>query len=252
MPLIADIFLVNLVDENNDVIATSTLQEGNLEVTVSENDVRGGRGNALLAVLHSDRDIAINLTDAEFRYDWLAKQLGQDIVTGAGTAYAMPKWYTAADIDTATAGDQPGITLDKTPSDSTSLAIYNESGVKITGFTVSGATVDFAVASPAVAVGDLVDVRTYIYATSAQAETITIDNTVFAKGVKAILETLEIDSEENPTHKLQYQFDKAIPSGNFSINTSSERTANTQAFNLRVVKPATSNVVGRVVREPIV
>jgi hypothetical protein len=250
MPLIADIFLVNLVDDNNDVIATSTLQEGNLEVSVSENDVRGGRGNALLAVLHSDRDIAINLTDAEFRYDWLAKQLGQDIVTGAGTAYAMPKWYTT--VDGAGTGTDPEITLDKTPSDTATLAIYNESGQKVTGFTVSGSVVDFTSASPAVGVGDDVDVRTYTYATSASAETITIDNTIFAKGVKAILETLEIDSEENPTHKLQYQFDKAIPSGNFSINTSSERTANTQAFNLRVVKPATSNVVGRVVREPIV
>jgi hypothetical protein len=250
MPLIADIFLVNLVDDNNDVIATSTLQEGNLEVSVSENDVRGGRGNALLAVLHSDRDIAINLTDAEFRYDWLAKQLGQDIVTGAGTAYAMPKWYTT--VDGAGTGTDPEITLDKTPSDTATLAIYNESGQKVTGFTVSGSVVDFTSASPAVGVGDNMDVRTYTYATSAQAETITIDNTIFAKGVKAILETLEIDSEENPTHKLQYQFDKAIPSGNFSINTSSERTANTQAFNLRVVKPATSNVVGRVVREPIV
>jgi hypothetical protein len=249
MAVIADVFEALLIDTDGDTIGTATLQEANIEVQVQENDVRGGRGNQLLGILHSDRDIMINLTDINFRYDWMAKQMGQDIVTGAGVAYAMPKSYTVVDNDTVTTGNQPGITLDKTPSASTSLAIYNASGVRITGFTVTTNKVDFAGATPAVVVGDVVDVRTYTYATDAQTQTINIDNAVFAKGVKAILETLEVDeSTETATHKIQYQFDNTLPSGNFTVNTSSEKTASTQAFNLRVVKPKTSTKVGKVVR----
>jgi hypothetical protein len=249
MAVIADIFEVLLIDADGDTIGTSTLQEANIEVQVQENDIRSGRGNQLMGILHSDRDIMINLTDISFKYSWLSKQLGQDIVTGAGTAYAMPKWYDVVDNDTVTTGNQPGITLDKTPSDSSTLAIYNASGVRITGFTVTTNKVDFAGATPAVVVGDTVEVRTYTYATDAQAQTITIDNAVFATGVKAILETLEIDeSTETATHKIQYQFTKTLPSGNFTINTTSEKNASTHAFNLRVVKPPTSTEVGKIVR----
>jgi hypothetical protein len=250
MAVIADVFEVLLIDDDGDVIATSTLQDANIEVSIQENDVRGGRGNQLLGVLHSDRDIAISLNDVNFRYDFLAKQLGQDIVTGAGTAYTFPKWYTTVDgADTVT---DPEITLEKTPSDSSTLAIYNGSGVKITGFTVSGAVVDFTNASPVVAVNEKVEVRTYKYATSASSQEIKINNSVFAKGVKAILETVEVDeNSETVTHKIQYEFTETLPTGAFSINTASERTAQVQAFNLRVVKPTTSNEVGYIKRIPV-
>lgn len=245
MAVIADVFDVILIDTDGDTIGTTTLQEANIEVQVQENEVRGGKGNQLLGILHSDRDITINLTDVNFRYEWLAKQLGQDIKTGAGVAYAMPKWYTVVD----NAGTKE-FTLDETPSDAVSLAIYDEGGNKLTpttDYTVSADKVTIIDAT--IAAGDAVEVRTYKYATDAQTQTIEIDNSVFAKGVTAILDTLEIDeSTETATHKIQYQFDNALPSGNFSINTASEKTASTQAFNLRVVKPKTSTKVGRMLR----
>lgn len=206
----------------------------------------------LLGVLHSDRDINITLTDVNFRYDWIAKQLGQDIKTGAGVAYAMPKWYTVEDIDDKTVGDQLGIILDNAPLDATSLVIYNANGKKITGFTLNGNKVNLSSATPTVTVGNEVEVRTYQYATPAETQEIEIDNSVFAKGVKAILETVEVDeASEQVTHKLQYEFYNALPTGNLKINTSSERQAHTQEFSLRVVKPKSSTVVGAIKRIPI-
>jgi hypothetical protein len=249
MGLIADVFDVTLIDEaSGEVIGTTTLQDANIEVSVSENEVRAGKGNALIATLHVSRDITISMTDAEFKYEWLAKQLGQDVVTGAGVGYAMPKWYKAVEgTDPAT---DPEITLDKVPTDPTSIAIYNEEGIRITGFTVTGSTVDLTTATPAVATGDDVEVRTYKFATPANSQTILFDSKVFSSGVKAILETVEIDGDETITHVLQYQFDSAVPEGNFSISTASERNAATQSFNLKVIKPKTSSVVGRLVRFP--
>lgn len=248
MAVIADVFEALLIDPaNGDVAATATLQDANIDVTVQENDVRGGRGNQLLGILHSDRDIAVAMNDMNFKFDWLAKQFGQDIVTGAGYAYAMPKWYVAVDNAGATE-----ITLDKTPDADHELAIYNEEGVKVTGFTVSGNKVVLTSATPTVAIGDDVEVRTYKYATDAQTQEFKIDNSVFAKGYKLVLETVEVDeSTETVTHKIQYEFYNSLPTGAVQINTASERSAQAQPFNLRVVKPKTSTEVGVVKRIPV-
>lgn len=247
MALIADVFDVILQDETGDVIGTTTLQDAGIEFSVSENEVRAGKGNQLYGVLHVSRDININLTDVEFKIEWLAKQLGQTITTGAGVAWHMPKWHDVADDAGAKV-----ITLDETPNNIANIAIYDEAGLKLvptTDFTFTGTEVTIVKAG--IAVGDKVEVRTYSYATTANTQTIQIDNAIFGKGVKAILETIEIDGDESVVAKLQYQFDSAVPTGNFSVSTASERNAATQAFNLRVIKPKTSTVVGRVVRIPV-
>jgi hypothetical protein len=247
MAFIADVFDVILIDtKTGDVIATTTLQDANIDVKVSENEIRGSKGNALLGTLHVSRDITIALTDAEFKYDWLAKQLGQDVTTGAGVAYAAPKWYTVTD-----AAGALKITLAKTPSNSASLAIYDADGVKIlsSSYTVATGVVTF---TTGVVAGDLVEVRTYTYATPAETQTIEFDAKVFASGVQAILETIEIEGDETIVNTLQYQFDSCVPDGNFTVNTKSDRNAATQAFGLKVLKPKTSSVVGRLVRFPYV
>lgn len=246
MAFIADVFSVTLIDTaSNDVIATTTLTDASIDVKVTENEIRGGAGNVLLGTLHVSRDITISLTDIEFKYDWLAKQLGQDVKTGAGVAYAAPKFYTVTGTSTLT------ITLDKTPSDASTIAIYDANGVKISAssYTVSASTVTF---TTGVVSGDKVEVRTYTYATSAETQTIEFDSAVFAKGMKAILETVEIDGDETITHTLQYQFDSTVPDGNFNISTKSSKEAASQAFGLKVIKPSTTSVVGRLVRIPYV
>lgn len=248
MAVVADVFEVVLVDTDGDVVGSTTLQDGNIETQVQENDVRAGRGNQLMGVLHSDRDITLNLTDIGFRYEWIAKQLGQPIVTGAGVAYAMPKWYVVVSEST-----NKVITLDETPDTIDNVAIYDDKGVKLvktTDFTL--ATNKVTILKAGISAGANVELRTYTYATDADTQTIEIDNSVFAKGVKAILETVEIDeSTEQATHKLQWQFDNALPSGNFTISTTSAKEASAQAFNLRVVKPKNSTKVGKSLRIPL-
>lgn len=242
MAFIADVFDALLVDNEGEVFATTTLQSADIEIAVKENEVRGGKGNSLLAVIHSDRDINVKMTDAEFKYEWMARQLGQTIVTGAGKAYAMPKYYTA------TGESDVSITLDETPVIGT-LAIYKDGKfIPASQYSLSDKAVTF---TSGVVSGDEIEVRTYQFATSAETQTLAIDNKVFAKGCKLILETIEIDDEEQPTYKVQYVFEKAVPTGNFSVKTAAERTAQAQEFNLRVLKPAGDNVVGSVVRIPI-
>ncbi|MFS0657356.1 hypothetical protein AB1L07_01860 [Niallia alba] len=247
MAVVADVFEALMLDGNGEVYATGTVQDSNIEVSVQSNDVNGGQGNELLGVLHSTRNINVTVNDINFRYDWLARQFGQDIVTGAGTAYAMPVWEVAKD----NAGVVE-VELENEPITAHQMKIYNEDGEKVTGFTVTGKKVDLTSATPEVAIGDEIEIRTYIYATPASSQQFEIDNKVFAKGTHLILQTLEVDeSEEEPTHKIQYEFYKAIPEGNMTINTASERSAQTSGHTFRVVKPKRSKVVGVVKRIPI-
>jgi hypothetical protein len=248
MAFIADVFDVTLIDPvTNDVIATTTLQDANIDVKVTENEIRGSKGNILLGTLHVSRDITISLTDAEFKYEWLAKQLGQDVKTGAGVAYRSPKWYPVTGTTTLT------ITLDKTPSDTASIAIYDIDGKKLaltTDYTVSTDTVTILKAG--IMDGDQVEVRTFAYDTDAATQTIEFDGSVFANGVKAILSTVEIEGDETITHTLQYQFPNCVPDGNFQVQTKSAREAATQSFGLKVIKPKTTTVVGQLLRFPYV
>lgn len=247
MGLICDIFNVSIIDDSGNIIATDTLQSADIEISVQENEVRAGRGNSLISILHSDRDINLNLSDAEFRWDWLQKQFGTTAKTEATTAWASPKWYKTANVEGSIK-----ITLDETPLASDSgLKIYTEAGVEIssTTYTVSGKTVTFTTGT---AKDTDVEVRGYKYTTAATASSFDIDNSIFADGVICVLETLEINRDETPEYRLQYVFDECLPTGNITISTISERTANAMPFNLRVIKPRTTNVVGRAIRIPIV
>lgn len=248
MVLVADVFDATLIDNSTGkVYATGTLTTGNIEFAVNANEVRAGKGNELIGIIHAGRNITLTLTDAEVRNDWIAAQLGQEIKTGAGVAYAAPKFQ-----EVINAADTLTVTLGQTPI-ADSVKIYTEDNAEITGFTLTDKTVDFTAATPAVEAGQTVEIRTYQYATDAETQTIDIDNSVFAKDVTAILSTWEIDEKtEVPVRTIQYQFPAAKPDGNFTVETTSERNAITQQMVLQVIKPKNSTKVGKYISFPFV
>lgn len=242
MGLVADVFKALIIDSAGNVLAKDTLQDANIVAEVQKNDVTGGQGDGLIAVLHGRKDINVTMTDPTWQMENLALHLGQDIVVGAGKAYAMPKWYTVED-STGT----KSIELENAPIANT-LKIYLDDGTPLGGFTVSGKKV--TISDIAVSEGEKVEVRTYEYQTSATAETLEIDLTKFPKDAKLVLETLEIDEDEQPLAILQYQFDRVKPDANFAINTASAREASNTESTFRVMKPKDSTVVGRLIRIP--
>lgn len=251
MGAILDVFDAVIIDnETKEPIGTTTLQDAQIQTQVQTSNVVGGKGGNILGVIHSQRTFNITLTDVELNMDFLAKQFGQDIVVGKGIAYAMPEYYEV--VAGSTDGEKK-ITLNKIPLETNNmLSIYDKNGDKLanTDFTLTGNDVNITATS--VAVGDQIEVRTYKYETSQNAETVVFDGSVFAKGVTLILDTVEVDlSTEKPTHTIQYQFTNALPDGQFTISTQSTRQAVTNQMVLTVVKPATSDVVGKVIRDAI-
>jgi hypothetical protein len=250
--LVCDVFDAVMIDNTDGSVAgTTTLQSANIDVVVNEVEVRAGKGNALQATLHVQRDINVDLTDIEWKPEWVAKQLGTTITTGAGEAYAMPKWYEAVDLDGEEVGTAIGFNLDETPLTTDSgLKIYDEDGTEVvvtTGYTITGKAVTIVGG----VAGDMYEVRTYKYATPATTQTLTFESDKFAKGVTLALSTFETDENETHPFELQYQFPSAIPNGSFQINTSSEKNASTQNLKLKIVKPATTTVVGKLLRIPL-
>lgn len=245
MSLIADCFDVLLVKSDGTLLGSTTLSTADINITVDSTEVRAGRGNALISILRSNRQAAINLAEMTFKWDWIALQFGRDATTGAVIVYATPKWYET------TAATPTKFTLDETPlALNSGLKIYDEDGVEValtTGYTITGAEVTITGASA----GDRFEVRGYKYTTGSTAETIEIDSISFPEDVKCILETIEIDEGQNQLSKIQYIFDKAIPDGNISIATKKEVDASVTNFNLKAIKPLTSNSIGRVVKIPL-
>jgi len=166
--LVTDVFDCVMIDNTDGSVAgTTTLQSANIDVAVQEVEVRAGKGNALQATLHVQRDISVELVDVEWKPEWIAKQLGTSITAGAATGYAMPKWYEVIDLDGEEVGTALGFTLGHTPLASGSgLKIFDEDGVEVvvtTGYTITGAAVTIVGG----VAGDLYEVRTYKYTTDA-------------------------------------------------------------------------------------
>lgn len=251
---VCDVFDCIICDNSDSSVAgTTTLQSANIDVAVSEVEVRGGRGNALLCNLHIQRDINIDITDVEWKPEWIAKQLGTSIATGAKTAWAMPKWYSVVDLDGTESGTALGFQLDKQPLASASgLKIYDSTGTEVkvtTDYTIATDTV--TVIKAGVKVGDLYEVRTYKYTSDANTQSLNFESDKFPTGVTLVLETVETDENEDNLYKIQYQFPNTIPLGSFQIQTSSEKKASTQNLKMKVVKPSTTTVVGTYLRIPI-
>ncbi|QSF43270.1 hypothetical protein [Paenibacillus tianjinensis] len=247
MSMICDVFDVVVIDNaTGEVAGSTTLTSSNIAVEVQEQEVRAGKGNGLVAILHSARDINVECEDVSFKYDWMARKLGQTIVTGAGVAYAMPDWYTVVMESSAKV-----ITLPSTPTSIDTLAIFDKNGaklVKTTDYTLAAGKV--TILKVDVAAGDQVEVRTYKYATPASTETINIDSTSFPSGVTLVLDTIEINEDEEPLNRIQYTFPQAMMGGSFTVNTASERNAAAQNTTFRIVKPKNSKVVGTIQRIP--
>lgn len=252
MSLIVDVFDVSLIDSSGNIYATTTLSSGDIDIKCDSKEIRAGRGDALISVLRSNRQVDIRLAEVTFKWDFLKLQLGTTGTTGATTAWTTSKWYECVDLDGEGAGTAIGFTLDEEPLASGSgLKIFSSTGTEVkaaSGYTISDETVTILDG----VIGDRYEVRGYKYTTDAKAETVLIDNISFPDDVICVLETLEVSEEgETALAKIQYIFDKAVPDGNITISTKKEKDANATNFNLKALKPVNSNNIGRVIKIPV-
>jgi hypothetical protein len=241
MGLIADVFDLLIIDpKTGKVYGKDTLQESSIQLEQETNDVNGGQGNNLLAILHGRKEFTVTANDPIWDLELLALRLGSEIVSGTGVAYAIPQDYFLAE-----AGTDPDTTKIVLPNAAIAgtVKIKKEDGTDVEGFTLDGMEVSFPEAT--VAEGEYVKVVTYQYNTPAGTKTTEIDSTKFPKDVKLVLQTLEIGEDEQPLNYIQFHFDRAKPSPNFTINTTAQKEASVDENSFRVMKPKHSKKLGR-------
>ena len=196
-----------IIDEvSNRVIAKSKLDSGNIDVKVEAKEIRAGKENSIIATIGGNRDITLKMEEPVFNLETLAMQVGQDVIDeGAGIAYAMSKVYDV--------GIGLAITLDEVPIDGT--FVFENPGITA---TITADSKIITIAGSGIAAGDEIRILTYQYATSASTQTININAGTFAGAKRVVMENDVYDLSENKVGKIQYEFSKAKPVGNFNID----------------------------------
>ena len=147
-----------LFDGNNLIGVAKTLTESTFNFSISNEEIRGGQGNALFGKYFHDSNLAITLVDAMFKLEYLAANLGVDISMGGLSIY-----------ESSAAGEVVGaggtITLSNTPTmiNGSLLAWYKkpaDTNWNVATINVAGG--DYTIAPAGAQVGDAFCVK-YFY-----------------------------------------------------------------------------------------
>ena len=79
-----------LFDGDNLIGVAKTLTESTFNFSISNEEVRGGAGNALFGKYFHDSNLAVTLTDAMFKLEYVAANLGVNINMGGLSVYESP------------------------------------------------------------------------------------------------------------------------------------------------------------------
>lgn len=188
------------------------LTNSSISSTVQNSLIKNGRGNKTWASIDYDKELSVELSTNVIDFNQIAIAAGSAIVKGATTVHTEAKVFT---IDTN------AITLDETPLNKSEVQIVNIATDEVlketTDYSISNKTVTFTSL-------DDVDVKVlpYAYTSVAGASEITIAADKFSKAGKLVLKTVMIDNEQNVTDYVEIVIEKAKPSSDFTISSSSE------------------------------
>jgi len=192
------------------------LLDSSIETTLANKDVRAGRGNQLQYIYYHTAEMNIKISDAQWNLDFLAKQVGQDVETGANI-------YTEETV-TLTAGGNGSVV-------GTPLAV---SGSTVYGWaTLSDGSVQkvtFSTKAFVISGGaenDIVCVR--YYAANSAARSLTIPSN-FVPGILNLVLVAQLASSDSSTNiigEVQIEVPKASLTGAFSISLTPDGVAST-------------------------
>lgn len=212
--LLCDVFDAYLYDSSDKLILVQENLIGSDIVGKSDSlEVRNGRGNGLWCTLLYNKQVDVTLKTNTFNMANLALLCGTSIGTGSGTSYSAPQ-----DLKVAT----KVITLAETPKDSTKVEIYDVTNTLIVSTAYE--IVDKVVTFTDITYDDTyVKVMPYEYACSGDAvKEIVVSADKFPSACKLVLKGIERDANSAEFAELTIICEKAQPSTDFSLSTSSE------------------------------
>ena len=212
--LLCDVFDAYLYDSSDKLILVQeNLTGSDIQGKSDSLDVRNGRGNGIFAKLLYNKQVDVTLKTNTFNFSTLALLCGTSVGTGTGTSYSAPQ-----DLKVTT----KAITLGETPKDSTKIEIYdaNKTLIVSTAYTILDKVVTF---TDATYDNTYVTVMPYEYACTGDAiKEIVVSADKFPSACKLVLKGIEKDANTAEYAELTIICEKAQPSTDFSLATSSE------------------------------
>ena len=211
--LLLDVFDLYCYDsETNKLLFMSeNLTQSSISGTADESEVRNGRGNNLFATLSSNKTLTIECTTNAFSFDSLAFMAGTTVHTGQGVS------YTATQKLKLVSGQ---LALSEEPANTNEVQVFKV-GKEVTTISVSGKNIQITSGVE----GAEYLVMPYSYASSGESEEIIIKAQDFPSACKVVLKGVERDQNSKIIADMSFIFDRAKPTNDFSIDTSSELSA---------------------------
>ena len=211
--LLLDVFDLYCYDsETNKLLFMSeNLTQSSISGTADESEVRNGRGNNLFATLSSNKTLTIECTTNAFSFDSLAFMAGTTVHTGQGVSYTSTQKVKLASGQLALAQE---------PANADEVQVFKD-GKEVGNISVSGRNIQITSGIE----GAEYLVMPYSYESSAEAEEIEIKAQDFPSACKVVLKGIERDANSKVIADMSFIFNRAKPQNDFSIDTSSELSA---------------------------
>ena len=170
-----------LFDGDNLIGVAKTLTESTFNFSISNEEIRGGQGNALFGKYFHDSNLAITLVDAMFKLEYLAANLGVDIEAGGLSVYESP-----AAGETVGAGGVISLTNVPTLMNGSLLAWYKKpSEANWNVATITSAGEDYSITIPNATASDSYCIK-YFYQNE-NARNITINTQYVPKTLHLVI-----------------------------------------------------------------
>jgi len=212
---VADVYAYD--EDDNLLFQGKTLLDSSIETSLSNSEIRGGRGNQLQGIYYHTATMNVNITDAQWNLDFLANTVGDSIATG-NNVYAE---------ETVTLGVAGAGTVTGTPLAIQGAVLYGwikHDGVDvIERVTFTGQ----AFTSSVGAENDIVCIR--FYELNSAARSVNINANVIPANVRLVLEAQlnSSDASTNVIGSIQIIVPKASLSGSFTISMTPDGVAST-------------------------
>jgi hypothetical protein len=225
---VADVTVYDL-STGKPILFLDTLKVSTIENTAENSAARGGKGNPKLLEWDFNREANVTMQDALMSPKSIALMTGNEMVTGAQTAYKREKLVA---IVSTTAG-QTKVTTSETFLTGTVYTYKDDEITEITPVSKTGSVIEFT--NTNIPVGATVVVY-YQFTTDATAQKITISADKFPSYVKVVGDTLIRNSETGVDEPFQFVINKAKVQPNFTLTFQADGDPTVFDMNLTVFR----------------
>ena len=213
-------------------VLSTTAQMTSVEQTVNETRIKGGIGNKDVAIVRTDKEYNLSVSDALFDTDYFEISTGVAYSSKTREIYKMVKGLVLA---------SGAVVLPETPKDQNDVVLVNANNEQFAAvYEDTGKT--------ATITGG-VDGELYmaVYPIDVTGETLEIDATKFAQNYELQLNTIAYDPETNEvTQDIYWKFPKVLPESAFSISYEAGQN-NTVDLNFKVLITPNTDIAGEVI-----